>query len=161
MREWKICRWLDLIMDQSFYWWTIGIDQVGSPFYIWSKMVKIFDIFSNNLGKNLLRAHLLFNSKKIDLLKKDDKIWRKFAIIEKFMIVTWWKVHLLYQYHSMNTLLMFLVGTRFARLKSQLEKNYIEHQIHWAKRARQYCFQFGDRNNKFFQTMTIIRKSPI
>lgn len=43
-------------------------------------------------------------------------------------------------------------------LKSQIERSFIEKEIHWTQRTKQSWFLLEDRNNKFFQTMTTIRK---
>lgn len=47
------------------------------------------------------------------------------------------------------------------RLKSLSERKYLEQEVHWAKRAKQTCFHFGDRSNKYFQSMATIKKTTL
>lgn len=37
------------------------------------------------------------------------------------------------------------------QIKSQLERTYIEQEIHWAQHGSQSWFQLGDKNNKLFK----------
>lgn len=43
-------------------------------------------------------------------------------------------------------------------LKSQLQKHFIDQEIHWIQRAKQDWLLLGDKSTKFFQTMATIKK---
>lgn len=43
-------------------------------------------------------------------------------------------------------------------LKYQMETSFINQEIHWIQRAKQSWSLLGDRNKKYFQTMTTTRK---
>lgn len=43
-------------------------------------------------------------------------------------------------------------------LKSQLQKHFIDQEIHWIQRAKQDWLLLEDKSTKFFQTMATIKK---
>lgn len=41
---------------------------------------------------------------------------------------------------------------------SQIQRKFIEQEVHWIQRTKQDLLLLGDRNTKFFQTMATIKK---
>lgn len=75
------------------------------------------------------------------------------------MFITLIKIELVRaQTHVMNNPSNYLGWPQVERLRNQLETYLMEQEIHWVQRTRQTWLQLGDGNNRYFQTMAIIRK---
>lgn len=63
--------------------------------------------------------------------------------------------------HVMNQCSDVSVWNQVAHLKSHLETNYIEQEIHWAQRARQSWFLFGDMKVNSFKLWSLLGSKKI
>lgn len=82
---------------------------------------------------------------KVKLLKKEIKAWKKYCYNKDYHVLD--KSNRDFgkkQYHLMNNYVDVSAWQQVDSSKIQLERNYIEQEIHRTQRSRQSWFQFGE-----------------